>query len=458
MSSVLPKSIPPPPRSIAETDLSLEFLCDLVIKTIHTHSVLTGQEVADSLKLPFPNIIEKVLDHLRHGRLLDVKGSEGLAESSRQYVVARLGSARVRELMDLSQYVGPAPVSLDAYVKMVNTQARARKEITTAALRTALAQLVLSDTLIEQLGPAVNAVKSVFLFGNTGNGKTSIGLNLGTLLPGTIWVPYTLNVQGQIVKIFDPLRHRVVSSTLRDDALPSQKSLLSRLDRAHAEGEDAVPIILAGQRYDERWVLIRRPLIVGGGEMTLQNLDLIFDPQLKYYEAPQQLKANGGVFLLDDLGRQSVSPREILNRWIVPLEKRVDYLKLRTGHKFQVPFEVLVIFATNLNPADLIDESFLRRIRSKIHVADPTWDQFREIFKREADKRQIPYSEDVFQHLVMEYYLKPKRTPRGAHPRDLLDALVDIARFRQVAPTMSNTLIDAACESYLLKEPQETTG
>ncbi len=265
-------------------------------------------------------------------------------------------------------------------------------------------------------------------------------------------------MQGQVIKVFDPLRHRLVTLQPAQDLAPTnQKSLLNRIDRAPAAYDDVVSASLMGQRHDERWVLVRRPLIVGGGELTLQNLDLILDDNLKAYEAPQQLKANGGVFLLDDLGRQTVSPREILNRWIVPLEKRVDYLRLMTGHKFPVPFDVFVIFATNLNPADLIDESFLRRIRSKIHVTDPTWDQFREIFQREAGKRQITYSEASFQHLVAEYYLKPKREPRGSHPRDILDALVDIARFRHTTPSMSEKLVDAAGELYFLREPPETT-
>lgn len=459
MSTRLKTIVPPQPGSVAETDLSLSFLADLVIKAIYTHSVLTGQEIAVSLKLPFANVIDKTLEHLRRGRFIDIKGSDGLAESSRQYIVTRLGGAHVHELMEQSRYVGPAPVSLDAYCKMVEAQTQARQVVSAAMLENALSHLVLSETVTNQLGAAVNGGKSVFLFGNTGNGKTSIGLSLGTLLPGALWIPYAIHVQGQVIQIFDTLRHRVITPNLpREETTAGKKSMLTRLAHPPAYNDDTELGILAAQRHDERWVLIRRPLIVGGGEMTLRNLDLIYDAQEKYYQAPQQLKANGGVFLLDDLGRQPVSPREILNRWIVPLEKRVDYLKLATGHRFQVPFDVFVIFATNLNPADLVDESFLRRIRSKIKVADPTWDQFREIFKREVGKRQIAFSESSFQYLVSEYYLKPNRAPRGAHPRDLIDALVDIAQYRHTPPAMSQKLIDAACTSYFINEPLETTA
>jgi hypothetical protein len=251
------------------------------------------------------------------------------------------------------------------------------------------------------------------------------------LLPGTILIPFAVTVDGHIVKIFDALHHESIPEKTSDD--------------------DPGLGIRKGERYDRRWMLIRRPLIAVGGELMLENLDLVFDPTTKYYEAPYQMKANGGVFLVDDFGRQQVRPRDLLNRWIVPLEKRVDYLTLATGHKIDVPFDALIIFSTNLNPEELVDEAFLRRIRYKIHIVDPTWEEYREIFMREAARKSIPYSEEGLRYIVMEYYVKPKRKPRAVHPRDILDELVDIARFRGLPPALSKDLVDLACQTYFLK-------
>lgn len=458
MGAGLIDNLPRQPRTIAETGLSLDVLAELALKTIHFHSVLSSQEIADALKLPFGNVIKETLDYLQRERLVDVRAADDPAQVARHYSVSHIGQRRIREMLDHTRYVGPAPVTLEQYIKMVHAQSFANESVTPVALRAALAHLVLDDAIIAQLGPAIIGGKSVFLFGNTGNGKTSIGLGLGALLTGAIWIPYAVEVQGQIVKIFDPLRHRVVpQKNESDSAVLRRKGLLHHL--VHGPVDEEVSFILpANQRYDERWLPIRRPLIVGGGELTLANLDLIFDPATRYYEAPQQMKANGGMFLLDDLGRQAVPPREILNRWIVPLDKRVDYLQLATGHRFAIPFDVSIVFATNLDPNALVEESFLRRIRTKLYVPDPTWEQFREIFKREATRHGVAYSEENLHYLIDEYYRKPNRAPRGAHPRDLLDALVDIAKFKNVTPTMSKPLVDAACQFYLMNEHPATSA
>jgi SpoVK/Ycf46/Vps4 family AAA+-type ATPase len=217
------------------------------------------------------------------------------------------------------------------------------------------------------------------------------------------------------------------------------------------DDNDPAPGIRKGERYDKRWVIVRRPMISVGGELLLEHLDLVYDPTTKFYEAPFQMKANGGVFLIDDFGRQQARPRDLLNRWIVPLEKRIDYLTLVTGRKIDVPFDVLILFATNLNPEELMDEAFLRRIRYKINITDPTWEEFREIFTRVAAKNSIPYSEEGLRYLAMEYYIKANRKLRCVHPRDLLDELIDIARYRGVPPIMSKELMDAACQAYFLK-------
>jgi len=432
MDGTIARLMPEEPRAVEETGLSLAFLANLALKTMYTRGFMRGHEIAESLHLPFTGIVDKVLDYLRREHLTEVRGSTGFGESSYQYVISDEGRARARELMEHNQYVGSAPVQLDAYNQMVKMQSRAGQAVTINALKHALAHLVVNELTISRLGPAINAGKSIFLFGDPGNGKTSIAEAIGGMLPGAIRVPHAVCVDENIIKVFDAIHHRVVP----------EKS----------DGQDATPGIRAGERYDRRWMLIQRPLITVGGELAMSDLDLILDPVTKFYEAPYQMRANGGVFLVDDFGRQQVSPRDLLNRWIVPLEKRVDYLTLATGHKIDVPFDALIIFATNLNPKALVDEAFLRRIRYKIHIVDPTWDEYREIFKRACAKRSILYSDEALRYLIMEHYLKVKRKPRGVHPRDVLDELVEIARFHSIAPTLSKQLLDLACEAYFLQE------
>jgi len=430
---------PPPPRSVEETGLSLTFLADLALKTMYTRGSLLGHEIADVLKLPFANVVDEVLDYLRRERLVEVKSSAAVSKSAYRYALLQKGHTRARELFNRSQYVGPAPVTLDVYTARVQAQSLAGQLITDEVLRHALAPLVLGDMLFDQLGPAINSGKAVFLFGHTGNGKTTIAEAIGAALPGEIWIPYVVTVDEQILRVFDARHHRTIAETTEPETRSGALRYLPS----------------KGEHFDQRWGLIRRPLIAVGGELTLKNLNLIFDPTTKFYEAPYQMKANGGVFLVDDLGRQRIRPRTLLNRWIVPLEKRVDHLNLAAGQKIDVPFDVRVIFATNLKPEDLVDEAFLRRIRYKISVPDPTWDEFREIFQREATKHSIPYSEDCLQYLIAEYYHMPQRQPRGVHPRDLLDGLLDLARFRGIAPKMSKETIDLVCRSYFLKKPDD---
>ncbi len=423
--------LPPEPRSIEETGQNLAHLADLVLKVMYTRGFLMGHEIADAVKLPFANVVDRALDYLRREHLTEVRGSSGLGESSYQYVISEEGRARARELMEQNQYTGPAPVTLDMYTRAVQSQSLCGGVVTRDRMQEALRHLVLPELLLNQLGPAVNSGKSVFIFGNPGNGKTAIAEAIGNMLPGATFIPYAVSIDGHLIKVFDSLHHRAVVA---------------------AENGKELPGIKPGERYDRRWVLVHRPLIAVGGELMLESLDLVFDETMKYYEAPYQMKANGGVLLVDDFGRQTARPRDLLNRWIVPLEKRVDYLTLVTGRKVDVPFDALIIFSTNLNPDELVDEAFLRRIRYKINVPDPTWDDFRMIFKQVTSNRGVVYSEEMLRYIVSEYYLKTKRKPRAVHPRDIIEELVDIARFRNVPPTMSKELIDLACQAYFMKE------
>ncbi len=425
MDSAFPRFLPAEPKDLEATGLNAEFLADLVLKTMYTRGFLLGHEIADEVRLPFANIVDRALDYLRREHLTEVRGSSGLGESSYQYVVTDEGRARARELMGQSQYVGPAPVRLEDYTRAALTQSMSGQTITLETMKRTMAHLILPNGMFDQLGPAVNSGKSIFLFGHPGNGKTAIAEAIGAMLPGAIVIPYAVGVDSSVIKVFDGLHHKPITD---ETALPK------------------------GERFDKRWVLIRRPMIAVGGELTLANLDLSYDPTTKYYEAPFQMKANGGVFLIDDFGRQQVQPRDLLNRWIVPLEKRIDYLALVTGRKIDVPFDALILFSTNLEPEHLVDEAFMRRIRYKINITDPSWEDFREIFKRVVSKRNIAYSEDILRYIVTEYYIKPKRKARAVHPRDLIEELMDIARFRGVKPEMSQDLIDAACRGYFIKE------
>jgi SpoVK/Ycf46/Vps4 family AAA+-type ATPase len=287
------------------------------------------------------------------------------------------------------------------------------------------------EHLFEQLGPAVNAGKAVFLYGPPGNGKSVIAEGMGRSLGGHMYMPYAIEVNGHIITMYDPISH---------EALDAQ------------EGGSAS--VIASTPHDRRWARIRRPVVVVGGELSLEMLDLTFNPISKFYEAPLQLKANGGVFLVDDFGRQRMRPEDLLNRWIVPLESRVDYLTLHTGKKFQVPFDVLTVFATNLDPASLADEAFLRRIPYKIAIQDPSVEQFTKIFEMNCRRRRLRFHQVMVAYLLRRHYRPTKRPLRACHPRDLIDQITALCRYRGIEPVITRELLDAACDSYFLDEPE----
>lgn len=410
------------PQSISETGINAGTLNDLALKTIYFGGELSGQTIADQLCLPYTGVVERILGFLIKEEFVSITGSTGFGERAYNYVITQKGNNKAQEILARSQYVGPVPVALEKYVQVTRAQTIGDVRITKHEVRQALAHLTVSDAMLRRIGPAANSGRSIFLYGPPGNGKTTIAEAIASLFKGNIYIPYAVEVDGQIIQVFDALSHQPVP-----------------------------PAPNAAEALDARWVLCSRPTIITGGELTLEALDLIFDPISKIYQAPHQMKANGGMFLIDDFGRQLVRPRDLLNRWIVPLEKRVDYLTLQTGKKIEVPFDVLIAFSTNLNPTDLVDDAFLRRIRHKIQVPNPTWDEFREIFLRMATKRGIPFEEDGFKYLVMEHYVKAKREPKSVHPRDLLDQIVDLAKFFEVEPRLTKELIDAAVEAYFVK-------
>jgi predicted ATPase with chaperone activity len=431
-------AIPNQPTSIAETGLGMGFLNDLVLKLVYFNGNITGQRIEEYTKLPFLNVIDKVLEFLKLEEYVDIVGAEGgFSERSFQYVIASKGRAKVQEVLDRNQYAGPAPVPLDQYIEMVRVQSVGEMIIDQSAIRQAFSHLVVSDKMLDKVGPAANSARSLFLYGPPGNGKTTIAEGISNMLGGLVLIPYAVEIDGQIIKVFDPLNHIVV-----------QQYEVTQHEPATPFGGQSARTVYAP---DARWVVCKRPRVVVGGELILEQLELIFDPIAKVYEAPYQLKANGGLFLIDDFGRQKCRPTDLLNRWIVPLEKKVDYLALQTGKKLAIPFDVLIVFSTNLSPKDLVDDAFLRRIRHKIEVPNPSPAEFREIFKLVCKGKQIPYSDDGLRHLIQEHYMKAGRDLRSCHPRDICDQILDEAKYRAIPPTMSKELLDRACEAYFVK-------
>jgi predicted ATPase with chaperone activity len=419
--------LPPTISSIQDTGLHQLAIADLVLKVLYFGGVMAGHAIADVVKLPYTGVLDSVMEFLKREKFVEVRGQSGFGEAAFQYLISEKGADKAREAMERSQYAGPAPVPLRMYIESAKEQNRKKLIVHQEDLRKVMTNLVISDEMLSRVGPAVNSGRSIFLYGPPGNGKTTISEKIGRMILGDdIWIPYAIDVDGQIVQVYDSVNHE-----------------LSEMGDAKKLGTGVV--------IDPRWVRIKRPMIMVGGELTMAGLDLVYNEVNKFYEAPFQVKANGGMFLIDDFGRQQVRPKDLLNRWIVPLEKGVDFLTLNNGRKIEVPFYVLIVFSTNLDPKDLVDEAFLRRIRYKIEVGNPTYDQFREIFKIMCRILKVPYDEQGLAYLLNEWYIKHDRDLRMVHPRDLLSQLIDIATYLNRPPTLTKDLIDRACASYFVE-------
>jgi predicted ATPase with chaperone activity len=370
-------------------------------------------------KLSF-SVINHIINDLRKDSFVEIaKGDTSFNTSNFEYKMTDSGINRALHILEECRYVGPAPVSLNDYRYAIEIQTIKSIEVTTEDLKKAFSNIVVGDEKIQTYGSAINSVKPIFLYGSPGNGKTTIAESIGHSLPGEIYVPYSVLAGNQVIVVYDQVNHKAVGSEEPVDQL------------------------------DQRWIKIKRPVVLAGGELTLKTLDLNFNPDSKYYEAPLQMKANNGLFIVDDFGRQIVDPQTLLNRWIIPLDRQTDFLTLHTGMKFEIPFDQLVIFATNLPPKKIADDAFLRRLRYKIKIDYPTVGEFQEIFKNICTSNRISFNVEAFNYLT-DKYERSQRKLSCCHPRDLLDQIMDFAHFSRKPPKIVKDSIDKAWEYYFV--------
>lgn len=405
---------PPLPEEISDTGIAEGFLCDLALKHVAMLPEPTTTAVAERINLP-RTLTEDLLQKLYREKLIEVKMQSAIG--STRYAMLDHGWDRLSRLLSICGYVGPAPVSLRDYSHMMKLQSIPSNTASIDTVRQAFHDLVLPDSLLQTLGCVINSRRSLFLTGLPGTGKTAVAERINNALDGGIWIPHAVEIDGQIIRVFDSHCH---------EEMPKDETPMD---------------------FDRRWVFIRRPLVVVGGELTLENADLTWTESAKFYEAPFQMKSNGGTLVIDDFGRQRVAPQDLLNRWIVPLERRVDYLALHTGKKIEVPFEQLVVFSTNLDEKDLADEAFLRRMGYRARVEPPTPGAYTAIFKHQADKRGIRVEQTVLDHILTKYRVE-HRQMKGCEPRDLLDRATDICLFEKQGIELSPHIVDIAWRNY----------
>lgn len=425
---------PPVPETIEESGLSESFVSDLLLKTLYLQGARTGTQLESFVRLSF-HLLDPLLMDLQQRRHVEVRGSEGHGRIGYTFDTTNEGRTRVREIMQTSRYVGPAPVPLGEYWESVRLQSTRGLQIGRDAIRRGFSHLVFEDEFIDALGPAINSGKSLFLYGHAGNGKTSIAEAIAEMMGSTVYVPYAVEVDGQVISIYDPVAHRPPEPALEETS------------------ETGNPLLRPVPDADPRFAHVKRPVVMVGGELVLDELELQYDPQMGVYRAPPQVKANCGVFIIDDFGRQRVRPRDLLNRWMVPLDRHMDFLSLPMGHKLPVPFECLLIFATNLNPTELVEEAFLRRIQYKILVDNPSRELYGRIFRRCCENAGLEPSKEGLDLVFREFYDGGGIPPRACHPRDIVNHVLDLARYLGVPPETSGRMLQMACRSYFLDAP-----
>jgi predicted ATPase with chaperone activity len=403
-------------KTIEETGVRRNLLEDLALKTIYQVGEMSLYELARHMGLGV-GIAEELFQRLRKDQLCQVTGING---GLHRFTTTSAGKTRALELMAHNQYVGPAPVSLEDYISRTHAQSVRGIQITPADLGRAFDDLVLDIRVLNQLGTAIASGRALFLYGPSGTGKTSIAETLMRLFENDpIWLPYAVEVDSQIITVYDAVVHK-------------------RVDQAPSTEQDC------------RWVLCQRPRLMVGGELTIEMLDLQYNPSTKFYTGPVQMKANNGLLVVDDFGRQRVSPEELLNRWVVPLDRRIDFLSLAGGKKIQIPFDLLVVFATNLDPAKMMDEAFLRRIQTKIKVDFVTPEQFREIFRRVCTQFKLKYDASVADDLIQLISTEYKEPLRACFPRDIVQQILWKSQYLQKKPQLDRVAISQACQNYFL--------
>jgi len=419
-------AIPSPPKTVEETGLPFSFLVELACKTMYFGGVMSLAAIARELALPV-SVAGGAVEFLKKERLAEVKQGADL-KASYTYALTDIGRERAREYLQLSAYVGPAPVTLDQYSEVAKRQTVRKMAVTRDTMEKAFEEVVMTPGLLDRLGPAVNSGRSIFLYGPSGNGKMFIAERLSRVLSGYVFIPHALVVDNQVIRVFDPVNH-------------------SRFELG--DWSDPAKALLEGKTgYDHRWVLCRRPVVVAGGELTLAMLDLSFDQISKFYEAPLQVKANGGIFLIDDLGRQLVRPFDLLNRWIVPLERAHDYLTLQNGKKFEIPFDQIILFSTNIEPRELADEAFLRRIGYKIKIDYLQEEEYIAICRQVCERVGLEFRPEMVRYLLDEQHSARKILLSACHPLDILSRVVEISQYERVPPALSREMIDRACRDY----------
>ena len=410
---------PTEPESLAETGVPVALVETLLVKRLLLVGSSSGRKLADHVCLPF-RVLEPVLQSMRSRQIIVHKNSAPLNDY--EYVLTDQGRERARAAMEACGYVGPAPVPLTDYVLATEAQTIRAEAPKRHDLMTAFEKIIVRDAIFEELGPAINSGAGLFLFGEPGNGKSTLARQITMCFGQQIWIPYTIVEDGQLIKLFDAAFHEVATETGHN--------------------------IVKSAAYDRRWIKIKRPTVIVGGELTMDGLEIRYDPHSNVSEAPLQMKSNCGCLLIDDFGRQRIEPAQLLNRWIVPLENRVDYLTLSTGRKIQVPFEQLIIFSTNLDPHELVDEAFLRRIPYKIEVGNPDEEEFHQLFEIYARQFDCEYRPDAVDRLIEKHYRQPGRPMRRCHPRDLLQQIRNYCAYNDLPMEMCDGYFDRVAKNF----------
>ncbi|HVO43958.1 MAG TPA: hypothetical protein VMT34_15115, partial [Aggregatilineales bacterium] len=381
--------------------VSSTVVIDLMLKLMFDEGDVSLRRFTDRLRIS-PSVLDNTLQRMQQEHIVEVSKAGNVGRAGYMYTLTDAGLARAKEARERSQYMGPVPVPLEQYGQAIVLQTRRRSQIPPDMVQKALQNLVLAEGFHRRIGPAVNSGSSLFLYGPPGNGKSTVAQAIAGLIAGLdgIWLPAALSTGGQIIGVYDPVYHRPIPMT------PEQINSMGN--------------------YDHRWTYCERPAVTVGGELTMEALDLRYDSIAKFYEGPLQLKANGGMFLIDDFGRQMVRPTDLLNRWIVPLESGFDFLRLLTGQSMQVPFRQFIVFSTNLDPNQLVDAAFMRRIQMKVKLDSPDDRMFFQIFAAVCQRMGMPLDKDSFLYLIQEWYRKPKRTFQAVHPRDILKIVAAI--------------------------------